>query len=341
LSKAAVGRRVGLGRKLESMPLTAAAFAAGDISLDHVDRLCRANKPDRAGAFARADGLLVSNATRLPFADFAKTVARFEQLTDPDPGPDPTMEGRKAHSSRLLDGMGRVDAWLDAVGWTTFDGVLRRIEKELFEADWAAAKAEHGPGVSLDQLARTPEQRRADAMVEMASRAASVPAGAKRPLPVVVIQMDSKTFERGADNEFDVGDEPHDPDMLCELADGTPTTPAMAVKAALRGHVQRAVYDSPGVILNYGRSVRFATGTLRDVIKTRDRTCTGPGCEIAADDCEIDHIIEWQHGGDTSAHNGNLKCPWHHSWKHLYTITKHPKTGKPVWRLKTKPPPQK
>ncbi len=198
---------------------------------------------------------MVSNATRLPFADFAKTVARFEQLTDPDPGPDPTMEGRKAHSSRLLDGMGRVDAWLDAVGWTTFDGVLGRIEKELFEADWAAAKAEHGADVCLDQLARTPEQRRADAMVEMASRAAAVPAGAKRPLPVVVIHMDSKTFERGIEREFDVGDddEPYDSDMLCEFADGTPITPAMAVKAALRGHVQRAVYDSPAVILNYGR----------------------------------------------------------------------------------------
>jgi hypothetical protein len=188
------------------------------------------------------------------------------------------MERRKAHSSRLLEGMGRVDAWLDAVGWTTFDGVLRRIEKELFEADWAAAKAEYGADVSLDQLPRTPEQRRADAMVEMAVRAAAVPAGAKRPLPVVVIHMDSKTFERGIDRELDVGDddEPYDSDMLCELADGTPITPDMAVKAALRGHAQRAVYDSPAVILNYGRSVRFATGTLRDVIKTRDRTCTGP-----------------------------------------------------------------
>ena len=42
LPRASVGRRVGLGRKLDAMPVAAAAFAAGDISIDHVDRLCRA-----------------------------------------------------------------------------------------------------------------------------------------------------------------------------------------------------------------------------------------------------------------------------------------------------------
>ena len=345
LPRGAVGRRVGLGRKLESMPATAAAFAAGSISFDHVDRLCRANKPDRADEFVRAEGLLVANARRLAFADFAKTVARFEELTNPEPEPDPTMEGRKAHSSRLMDGMGRVDAWLDAVGWTTFGGVLRRIEKELFQADWATAKAEHGPKVTLDQLPRTPQQRRADAVVEMAARAAAAPAGGKRPLPVVVIHMDSKTFERGIETEFGIddtdGNGTADDDMMCELADGTPITPAMAIKAALQGHVQRAVYDSPDVILNYGRTTRFATGTLRDVIKTRDRTCTGPGCHVAADNYEIDHIIEWQHHGQTSTDNLNLKCGWHHRWKHLYTITKHPTDGAPIWRLKTQPPQQK
>ena len=85
----------------------------------------------------------------------------------------------------------------------------------------------------------------------------------------------------------------------------------------------------------------IAVFLLSDLPKTRDRTCTGPGCDIAADDCEIDHIIEWQDGGQTSANNSNLKCGWHHRWKHRYTITKHPKTGKPTWHLKTKPPPQK
>ena len=169
LPRGSAGRRVALGRKLVDMPLTAAAFKAGLIGLDHVDRLGKANRPERAAAFAESEHLLVDNATRMPFMDFVKTVEYFEQLTDidpdPDPDHDPKFEKRKFHATQLLDGMGRLDGWLEPIGWSAFDTALRKIENELFHADWAAAVEEHGESPSLDKLTRTPAQRRADALV--------------------------------------------------------------------------------------------------------------------------------------------------------------------------------
>ena len=342
LPKAAAGKRLALARKLKAMPATAASFAAGRITIDHVDRLGKAATA-RPEHFADAEALLVGNAERLQFADFAKTVARFEELTDPepDPDPDPTKPKRKLHSSRLLDGMGRVDGWLDKVGFSTFDNELRRLEQQLFDEDWAAAKAEHGDDVSVDKLARTPEQRRADALVLMAERSASTPSDAKPPKPLVVVHIDWDTFTRALDDEFDIPVDPLDPTapVLSELADGTPISPTLAIKLALRGHVRRLVLDTPKVKLEYGRKARLATGVLRELIQVRDRHCTGPGCDTPATQCEVDHVTEWQDDGQTNACDLDCKCRWHHRWKHRFHITRDPATGHTAWHRSTRPPP--
>ena len=90
--------------------------------------------------------------------------------------------------------MGRLDGWLDPIGNATVTEALRRIEQELFDADWQQAKAEHGDTVTADRLWRTPAQRRADALVEMAHRAATAPADGKRPGPLVIVHTDAGTF---------------------------------------------------------------------------------------------------------------------------------------------------
>ena len=63
----------------------------------------------------------------------------------------------------------RVDAWLDAIGGTEFLAELHRIEKEMFEADWAEARARVGDRATAADLRRTAVQRRADAMVALGS----------------------------------------------------------------------------------------------------------------------------------------------------------------------------
>ena len=68
--------------------------------------------------------------------------------------------------------------------------------------------------------------------------------------------------------------------------------------------------------------VMFPDGTLRPdtvtpadlerYVRTRDRTCTFPGCRRRAALCDLDHITPWDDGGTTSAWNLHCLCRRHH-----------------------------
>ena len=51
-------------------------------------------------------------------------------------------QGRHVHLSRTIDGILALIGKLHPVYGTIFETVLGRIEQELFERDWAAAKAD-------------------------------------------------------------------------------------------------------------------------------------------------------------------------------------------------------
>src|SRR3546814_2215472 len=73
---------------------------------------------------------------------------------------------------------------LDPVRGAIVSETLDMIERELFEADWAEAKARLGRKPLLDELARTNAQRYADALTVMATRARTAPADGRRPAPL-------------------------------------------------------------------------------------------------------------------------------------------------------------
>lgn len=307
---------VSLARALVRMPGTAEALAGGDITERHAQRLQRAaSRPE----FAGAESELLDIARRVSFATWAKRVAYWEQLVDearrgddPEP-PDPRESDRRAHASKTIFDLTRLDAWLDPIGGEAFRESLRRIEREFFEADWQLARDEHGDAVTVDRLWRSPEQRRADALVEMAHRAAAGPADGKRPEPLVIIHVDVDTFERALARTLG-GDvpEPLGSERLCETDDGTIVSPTQMIEQAVLGHVRKLVYEAPGVLLDYGRSQRLFAGALRQAIQARDRECAHTGCEIPARRCEIDHVVEWQDDGVTAHHNGRARCSYHH-----------------------------
>src|SRR3546814_21001247 len=69
---------------------------------------------------------------------------------------------REAYLAQSIDGMwfGRIT--LDPVRGTIVNETLAMIERELFEIDWAQANDRLGRTPPLDELDRTPAQRRAD-----------------------------------------------------------------------------------------------------------------------------------------------------------------------------------
>ncbi len=335
-SPAEASRAVGVAQKVHDLPLTHAAWACGDISESHVARLVRAAAGHRREVFLQVEPILVEAAVRLPYKRFCTVIAHFEQLTEPDLDDWDDKERAKRSAElrrcRRERGGGSLEATFTAEGYEAFSRVLREIEDELFEADWAEAEERLGKGnVSIDDLWRTPTQRRADALVELSQRAAAVPPDAKKPRPSVVVHISHEAFEaeikRRAGAEF-----AYPANFTAELSDGTPISPGRALALAVEGEVRRLVFDGPDIRTRFGRSKRFADGALREMIMARDRHCQAPGCDVPAWRCDVDHIIDWQHDGETNGDDVELKCPWHNGNKSSYDIFTDPVTGTVAWR---------
>jgi hypothetical protein len=142
------------------------------------------------------------------------------------------------HYSQGLDGEWFLDGKLDGLGGTEFAVALRRIDKELFDADWADAKAQHGADARPEHLARTPAQRRADALVEMARRASAMPKDARMPVPLLVIHVGYETFHG----------------RLCELDNGTVIPAGQLLPVMSGAEFERVVWDAPGASSARGRA---------------------------------------------------------------------------------------
>ena len=181
-----VGQILSRATKLRSMPKVLAAWRSGAIGTDRVDVLCRANVARRAAAFAEGEAHLVWMATSLDdFDAFARKVRLWCDLADEHgKDPDPESRARKQKESRHLDvgsgldGVKFLRGRMDTVDGEIFHTELQRIEQELFEADWAQARGEHGDAATTLDLRRTAGQRRVDALRIMAERSAACPDGA-------------------------------------------------------------------------------------------------------------------------------------------------------------------
>ncbi len=192
-----VRHQIGVARKARTMPLTEDAYRNGWIAFEHVATLSRAVNANTEVFFAEAEAELVAAARTLDFDLFVRAVRAWMDFVDPDGAEERARkadERRRTHASRTFDGMVRIDAWLDAIGGTEFLAELRRLEKEMFDADWAEARARLGDLAKASDLARTAEQRRADALVEMARRSANCDTPGQPPKWVLNVMVGYATF---------------------------------------------------------------------------------------------------------------------------------------------------
>jgi uncharacterized protein DUF222 len=285
------------GRQLRHLPASAQAWVDGDINVGHVDLLTALCKGPKAELLERDERMLVRQAQRLRFESFARTVAYWEQLADPD-GAEEEAEARRARRDVYLassfDGMRLGKITLDPIGGAIVGNELTRLEDELFQADWAAARLEHGREPTMADLSRTPSQRRADALVEMATRSASSPPDARRPEPLFTVMVGYETLKG----------------RICELAQGIPITPGALLPWLDRADIERAVFEPKGRV-EISATARLFTGATRRAIELRDRSCRHAYCDTRAEFCQADHIVQYTDGGLTTQENGRLLCGFH------------------------------
>ena len=315
--------RVHLGRRLRAMPHTAEALSAGEITAEHAQVLVKANVAARAEAFAESEELLVGFARDLSFADFVRAVRYWCDLADPDDAERQAQaeeESRSLHASVTFEGTTRLDGTLDRVRGHVFRTELERIERELWEADWAEARERLGDAARESDLRRSAAQRRADALVEMAKRSRESQ-GAREPVWVGNLVMDWDTYltqlhRLGAETAGeDPNAFPYPCERVCELDDGTILTPGQALAMILEGWARRLVLGAGNVPLDYGDKIRFPTPDLRKAVELAHRHCKD--CDVPANKCQIDHQLEYSAGGPTNAANLVPRCEFHNKWKEI------------------------
>ena len=295
--KGEVRRTVHRARALPVLRVAAKAWLAGDISGAHVGALAAIRREATAEALARDEPLLVGQAASLPFSSFARVLSYFDQLADPD-GAEEASEHRRARRDVYLvesfSGTWLGGITLDPVSGGIVAGELSRLEDELFRSDWQQARDVLQRDPRPEELPRTCGQRRADALVEMATRSATAPADGRRPVPLFSVLVGYETM-RG---------------RICEMARGAVVTPGSLLPWLDEAIIERAVFG-PGPRVEVSHTARLFSGATRRGIELRDRCCAHLYCDIPAENCEVDHVVPFSAGGPTTQENGRLLCGFH------------------------------
>jgi len=293
-------RRAAQARKLRHLPACEQAWLAGEITDAHVATIAAVCRDETADALARDEKLLVDMGRTMRFEAFARAVAYWEQRADPD-GADEGEDHRHARRDVYLvpsfGGMFLGKMTLDAIGGTIVAGTLASVERELYEAERAELRQRLGRE-PLEVEMRTPGQRGADALVEMAIRARTAPADGRRPAPLFSVFVGYETLHG----------------RICELAGGAALAPGALLGWLDQAYLERAVFG-PDARVEVSQTQRLFTGATRRAVELRDRQCMHPFCDQPIDRCQVDHIVAFEDGGPTTQANGQLYCGFHNRLK--------------------------
>jgi hypothetical protein len=288
--------RVATARRLvEEFPATLAALRAGDIDWRRAKLITEV--ADRVGLEAahRVETRVLPKAGQRTLAQHRRAVERAILAVDPagaEQRHTRAAAGRRVAFYPLEDGMGQLTAELTADGLAAVRAVL----------DAAAATISQQPGE-----ARSMDQLRADALVELASAALSTgwlggPAGrgprlgtAQGRRPHIHVTVPYSTL---------IGLDDHPGELT-----GYGPIPASIARRIAAGGVWRRLLTDPatGALLDYGRTTYQPPADLRDHVITRDRTCILPACSQPAHRCQLDHTIRYP-DGPTAATNLGPPC---------------------------------
>ncbi|HET7722534.1 MAG TPA: DUF222 domain-containing protein [Acidimicrobiales bacterium] len=290
--QAACGRVPRWGRKLRDLPAVAVAWGAGSIGDAHVQRILGIDTPRIHEALVADQVEIVRWAMTLGWRPFLRRLQDWVDTHDPD-GPEPDGAHRRFSCSRTIEDRWRLDGWLDPVPGTIFHTELSRLQRQLFLEDQREATDRLGHEPLPFQFRRSAEQRRADALVLMAERSATLPEDGRRGRPLFTVLTGADSLRR-----------------ILELTNGIELRPAQLVDYVDPALFEKVLFETPVKVIGVSRQ-RTYRDLLRKAILVRDRGCQHPGCDAPIDDCEIDHKIPASQGGPTSDTNGRAWCGPH------------------------------
>ncbi|NIZ91404.1 HNH endonuclease signature motif containing protein [Kineococcus rubinsiae] len=138
-------------------------------------------------------------------------------------------------------------------------------------------------------------------------------------------------------------------DALLDLHAGSGTSPSVQVHVTVAATTLLGLDDEPGEVVTptlalsvpaevardlaacgtWRRILAYPVGTVFDVgtrtykpsaatarrVRARDSTCIFPGCTRPAQNCDLDHVVPYAQGGESTAENLAPECRHHHRLK--------------------------
>jgi Domain of unknown function (DUF222) len=296
---------VALARKLERLPETAAAFAAGEVSRHHARVLADACTTARRDAIVQLEPQLVAAAQTTDPREFRNLVAYVSDALDGDGGAataEAQHQRRYLHVSPLLDGMYAIDGLADREG----------AEMLLTSLHAAADPPWRGD-------TRTTAQRRYDALLRICEAAApSLDDGPGRAHQVHTnVTVDIEVLERRGGPAL-----AHR--VRSDAAHVGYLPPETLRRISCDAHIARVITDGTSQPLDVGRTTRVVPHALWRALVARDRGCVAPGCDRPPGWCDVHHRTHWADGGETNLTNCELRCRRHHRAVHEDTREQRP-----------------
>jgi Domain of unknown function (DUF222) len=287
-------------RLLPELPLFAVAFAAGEVTDEHVDMVLRWVRPCGLEAIQVNESTLVDLARKTGPKDLEEALEHLADLVRPDRDGDKVKAlGGRSFVARKVGELVHVDAM---------------IEPALGEALKTAVEsgARLPAGVKPADDGRTRTQRYADAFGEIILRGidpqTDYNAGRLRPQISVTVSLETliglESTPKPLLDHFGVLPLPTVQRLICD------------------GDLARVVLDAAtGLPLDVGRNSRLAKKRQRRALQVIFKHCAFPGCTVPFRFCEIHHRDWWCRGGDTDLHLLVPYCWTHHHFLHEYGFT--------------------
>ena len=298
LPAGAAAERVRMARMLDDLPHTAESFRAGRAPFSNVALIARLADEVGVEATRRVEDTLVGAAERIDPGQMRYLAMYTRHCIDADgvlSRDNRNYERRWFACDQGFDGSFVVRGQLDAEGGA------------LVKAAVDAASLRRGPP---DE--RTGSQRRADALVDMASgllRSGTLPSiHGERPHLVVTASLEALQGHPGA--------------LPPEIQGVGPVHPETARRIACDASLRVAVeHDGDGQredrSYSIGRASRTVPAAMRTAMALRDKGCRYPGCDRPLEWTDAHHIDHWTaDSGPTKVPNLLSLCRFHHRVVH-------------------------
>ena len=288
---------------LRDFPEFTQAHADGILTVEHLERIRKGLDNHRTHFLLRRDQQTLIDAARTcDFIDFERACDYWKIAADPD-GAEPEEQLAKTTftARRRRDGMVKVDGLLDPLSGQVLLNAWNNKVQQL-------AVAEDESGVRMSE-----GRRGALALLDLVA-AGAARADGSQPDPLLHIVMSQRvaedTIRRLAERDLSPLPVSHDDvDRRCELIDGTPIHPHLALVALTIGALQRTVLGAKGRPLEASFATRGFPKWLRHVLLLRSRgRCESDGCDAPFPWLQIDHKTPHSKGGLTAYLNGQVLC---------------------------------